>query len=210
MHWIAGLCVVVLAATGFYIGKPYFMTSGEASLHFLMGWMRFIHFIAAGLLVATAIVRIYWLFVGSKFESWRALFPIFPRDWVNFFRMIKFYLMIQPEKAPHYLGHNTMQQLSYTAVYITAAIQVMTGFALYGLADPDGFFYATFGWVIRLLGGIPMVRIVHHVLTWIFIVFLPIHIYLTIRGDILERSGTVSSIISGGRFVRTDVRYEDE
>ena len=40
MHWIAAACVVVLMVTGFYIGRPYFMTSGEASAHFLMGWVR--------------------------------------------------------------------------------------------------------------------------------------------------------------------------
>jgi len=53
MHWTAALCVVVLAVTGLYIGKPYFVTGGEASAHFLMGWVRFFHFAAAALLVMT-------------------------------------------------------------------------------------------------------------------------------------------------------------
>ena len=47
MHWIAVLSIAVLVVTGFYIGRPYFMTGGEASSHFLMGWMRFLHFTAA-------------------------------------------------------------------------------------------------------------------------------------------------------------------
>ena len=51
MHWIAAASIVVLLVTGFYIGKPYFMTTGEASSHFLMGRMRFLHFAAAGVLV---------------------------------------------------------------------------------------------------------------------------------------------------------------
>jgi Ni,Fe-hydrogenase I cytochrome b subunit len=55
-----------------------------------------------------------------------------------------------------------------------------------------------------------MVRLLHHLLTWVFIIFVVIHIYLALRADILERSGTISSIISGGRFVRTDEQYEDE
>ena len=57
MHWIAALCLVSLIVTGFYIGGPYFMTSGEASSHFLMGRVRFIHFVAAAVLVMTGIVR---------------------------------------------------------------------------------------------------------------------------------------------------------
>ena len=46
MHWIAAGCIVVLVVTGFYIGRPYFMSSGEASAHFLMGRMRLAHFVA--------------------------------------------------------------------------------------------------------------------------------------------------------------------
>jgi Ni/Fe-hydrogenase b-type cytochrome subunit len=210
MHWIAALCIVVLAITGLYIGKPYFITSGEASAHFLMGWMRFFHFAAAGLLVMTAIVRAYWLFMGNKYERLRALFPVRSRDWGNLFRMIKFYLMIRPERAPHYLGHNPLQQLSYTGVYLLAAVMVITGFALYGQSDPNGFFYAAFNWIGTLMGGMPVVRFVHHVLTWAFLIFIPIHVYLAIRADQLERTGVISSIVSGGRFVPADEKFVDE
>jgi Ni/Fe-hydrogenase 1 B-type cytochrome subunit len=210
MHWIAAICIVVLAVTGLYIGKPYFITSGEASAHFLMGWMRFFHFAAAGLLVMTAIVRGYWLFMGNKYERLRALFPVRPRDWVNLFRMVKFYLMIRPERAPHYLGHNPLQQLSYTGVYLIAAVMVITGFALYGQSDPNGFFYAAFNWIGTLVGGMPVVRFIHHVLTWAFLIFIPIHVYLAIRADQLERTGVISSIVSGGRFVPADKTFVDE
>jgi Ni/Fe-hydrogenase b-type cytochrome subunit len=210
MHWAAAGSIVVLVVTGFYIGRPYFITSGEASAHYLMGWMRFLHFAAAGVFVATAIVRAYWLFAGNQFERWRALFPVWKQDWINAFKQVKFYLMIQPEKAPHYLGHNPLQQLSYTGIYALAAAQVVTGFAMYGQSRPGGLWYTLFGWVVPLLGGIQVVHFVHHVLTWAFLSFIPIHIYLALRSDLLERTGTISSIISGGRFVRSDVKYVDE
>ncbi len=210
MHWAAAGSIGVLVVTGFYIGRPYFMTSGEASAHYLMGWMRFLHFGAAGVFVATAIVRGYWLFAGNQFERWRALFPVTKQDWINVFKQVKFYLMIQPEKAPHYLGHNPLQQFSYTGMYAIAAAQVVTGFAMYGQSRPGGLWYGLFGWVVPVLGGIQIVHFVHHVLTWAFLIFVPIHIYLALRADLLERTGTISSIISGGRFVRTDVKYVDE
>lgn len=210
MHWAAAVSLVVLVVTGFYIGRPYFVTSGEASAHYLMGWMRFLHFGAAGVFVATAIIRLYWLFAGNKFERWRALFPVARQDWVNLYKQIKFYLMIQPEKAPHYLGHNPLQQFSYTAIYGVALVQVVTGFAMYGQSRPGGFWYTLFGWVVPLLGGIQVVHFVHHVMTWLFITFIPIHIYLALRADVLERTGTISSIVSGGRFVRSDVDYVDQ
>jgi len=210
MHWAAALSIVVLVVTGFYIGRPYFITHGEASAHYLMGWMRFLHFAAAGVFVATAIVRVYWLFAGNQFERWKALFPVRKQDWVNLVKQVKFYLMIQPEKAPHYLGHNPLQQLSYTGMYTVALAQVVTGFAMYGQSRPGGLWYTLFGWVVPLLGGIQVVHFVHHVLTWAFLTFIPIHIYLALRADLLERTGTISSIVSGGRFVRSDVTYVDQ
>jgi Ni/Fe-hydrogenase 1 B-type cytochrome subunit len=210
MHWLAAACIVVLVVTGLYIGKPYFMTSGEASSHYLMGWFRLTHFIAAGVLVATAIVRVYWLFMGEKFERWTALFPVRPRDWVNLWKTVKKYLMIHPERGPHYLGHNPLQQFSYTFIYLVAGIQVLTGFTLFGQANPEGFLYTAFHWVIPLLGGLQIVRFVHHVMTWIFVIFVPIHVYLALRSDVMDREGTMSSIFSGGRFVRADEHYVDE
>jgi Ni/Fe-hydrogenase 1 B-type cytochrome subunit len=210
MHWLAVACIVVLVVTGFYIGRPYFITSGEASAHYLMGWVRFLHFAAAGVLVATAIIRLYWMFAGNQFERWRALFPVRPSDWVNLWKQVKFYLMIRPEEAPQYLGHNPLQQLSYTGLYGIALLQAVTGFAMYGQSRPEGFWYTLFGWVVPFLGGIQIVHFVHHILTWVFLIFIPIHIYLALRADMLERTGTISSIVSGGRFVRSDVTYVDQ
>lgn len=210
MHWVAALCVVVLVVTGLYIGRPYFAGGPEASSPFLMGWMRFLHFTAAALLVATAIVRVYWLFVGNKFETWKALLPVRAREWANAWRMIKFYVFLSSQPPPRYLGHNPLQQLSYTAVYALATVQVITGFTMYGQANPAGLFYRFFGWVVPLLGGIQVVRFVHHVLTWLFVIFIPIHVYLALRADVLERTGTISSIVSGGRFVPADVSYVDD
>jgi Ni/Fe-hydrogenase b-type cytochrome subunit len=209
MHWIAVFAIIALVVTGLYIGKPYFVVGSDTGRPFLMGWMRFIHFAAAAALVATGIVRVYWLFAGNKFERLKALFPIRGRDWVNMWQQVKYYMMIQPEKAPHYLGHNPMQQLSYTAVYGLTIVMVVTGFAMYGQSDPSGFFYKAFNWVGILFGGMPVVRFIHHVCTWLFLTFIPIHIYLAIRADHLERTGVISSIISGGRFVPADEKYID-
>ena len=210
MHWVAAVCVVTLAATGLYIGRPYFFTSGPASEHFLMGTVRFVHFSAAGVLVATGILRIYWLFMGNKFERWSALFPVRGRDWVNMAKILKGYLFMKVEDAPHYLGHNPLQQVMYTGIYGLAILQVATGFYLYGLADTGGFFFAVFGWIGPLLGGAQIARFVHHVLTWFWLIFLPIHFYFTIRADVLHKEARVTSMISGARFVRADVDFVDD
>ncbi len=210
MHWVAVFCIVTLVVTGLYIGKPYFITGGEASSHYLMGWARFLHFLAATLFVMTAIVRFYWLFAGNKYERLTALFPIRRRDWVHMYQQVKYYLLIRPKDAPQYLGHNPLQQLSYTGIYLVAALMVVTGLAMYGQSNPSGVWYRLFEPFVALAGGIQIVRFIHHVFTWVFVIFLPIHIYLAMRADILEHGGAISSIISGGRFVETGVKHEDE
>lgn len=210
MHWAAAGSIAVLVVTGFYIGRPYFAPAPSEVTGFLMGWMRFLHFGAAGVLVATGIVRVYWLFAGNRYERFSALFPITSRnDWTNLLGVIRKYATMRWESGPHFLGHNPLQQIAYTFVYAVVLIQVLTGFALYGMSDPDGFFYRVLGWEALFLGGLPVVRFIHHVLTWVILIFIPIHVYLALRADITEKGGSISSIISGGRWVRDDVDYED-
>jgi Ni/Fe-hydrogenase 1 B-type cytochrome subunit len=69
--------------------------------------------------------------------------------------------------------------------------------------------YKLFVWVPPLVGGLQRVRLIHHTLTWLFIVFALVHIYFTIRSDYLERMGRVSSMITGGRYVSTKEKYDD-
>jgi Ni/Fe-hydrogenase 1 B-type cytochrome subunit len=209
-HWVSAVTVVVLIVTGFYIGAPYFTTWGEASSHFLMGWARFLHFTAAALIVAAAILRVYWLFAGNKWARWNALLPIRTKNWKNLWKMLKYYFLVRQESMPHYLGHHPLQQLSYTAIYLVVIVQFVTGFAMYGLSNPGGFFHTLFSWVGPMFGGIQNARFAHHALTWILITFIPLHIYLAFRADVMEREGEMSSIFSGGRFVRADITFEDE
>lgn len=209
-HWVSAASVTVLIVTGFYIGAPYFTTWGEASSHYMMGWARFLHFAAAAVFVPAAILRVYWLFAGNKWARWPSLLLVRKQDWANLWKMVKYYFLLKTEKMPHYLGHNPLQQFSYTLIYLVVIVQMVTGFAMYGLADPGGFFHSAFGWVGPLFGGIQVVRFAHHALTWVLLIFIPVHIYLAFRADVVDKEGEMSSIFSGGRFVRTDIKFEDE
>jgi Ni/Fe-hydrogenase 1 B-type cytochrome subunit len=208
MHWFAAAAIVVLFWTGIYLGRPYFM--GALSGSFVVQYARLIHFLAAGVLVATVVVRVYLLFTGNKYERWPALFPFRRRDWKNLWMMLRFYLFIHPEQAPKYLGHNPLQQLGYTVTYLVAFVMAATGFLLYAQSNPSGWMMQSIGWMIPLLGGNQTIRLIHHVLPWYFPVFVIVHLYLAIRNDSVERTGTISSIFTGGRFIPRDERHVDE
>jgi Ni/Fe-hydrogenase b-type cytochrome subunit len=208
-HWISGLAILVLIVTGFYVGRPFATASGEAPGYAPMSWMRGLHLWAAGALVAMAILRVYWLFFGNKYERWRALLPSSRRALRNTLKMVWAYVRIRPEQAPQYLGHNPLQAISYTLFYAISIAAIATGFALYGVTNPGGFFYRVFGWLSPLLGGWQMVRLVHHLLLWAFVIFIPLHVYLVIRAAVFDQDGTISSIFTGARYVREDVEFED-
>lgn len=208
MHWAAAVSVVVLVITGLYIGRPYFLT-GAGPSGYAIQYVRLTHFIFAAVLVTTAIIRAYWLLVGNRFERWQALFPVRRRDLKNLVKMVKYYLFIQPKKGPHYLGHNPLQQIFYTLAYAVAGLLVVTGFIMFGEANPGGLIATFTLWLAPLFGGFQMVRVFHHVATWFFPLFVIAHVYLALRSEYLEKQGNMSSIISGGRFVPENAHYVD-
>lgn len=209
VHWTAAAAIVALVVTGLYIGRPYFFIAGEASNHYVMGWMRLVHFIGAGVLVAGGILRLYWFAMGNKYERFGALFPFSRKRLYDLWRTFRAYALIRPDEAPKYLGHNPLQQVAVTGVYFALLVMIATGFAMYGQANPDGLIARAFSWVAPLFGGMQVVRFVHHVLTWVIVIFIPMHIYLAIRHELLDHGATVSSIISGGRFVSAKEHFED-
>ncbi|MFN3840806.1 MAG: cytochrome b/b6 domain-containing protein, partial [Cyclobacteriaceae bacterium] len=75
-HWLNALCILTLIATGFYIGNPLAILSGkEASDLYMMGTIRFIHFLAAHVFFFNFAFRIYWGFVGNKYAVWKNFIP---------------------------------------------------------------------------------------------------------------------------------------
>ena len=50
------------------------------------------------------------------------------------------------------------------------------------------------------MGSLAMVREIHHISMWFFIVFLPIHIYLAIFNSVYGKSGAMDSIVSGYKW----------
>lgn len=213
MHWIAAFAILALVLTGLYIYQPFGIL-GAASTgrpSHLMATMRHIHFLAAVALVTTGIVRAYWLLAGNRFERFKALFPVRRRDLRNLGKLIKYYLFLARRgETPEYMGHNPLQQLSYTLTYIVTLLAVLTGLIMFGQAVPTGTVYRFTDWMLPVFGGIQNIRLIHHAATWYFIIFVMVHVYLSLRADRLKGGGLLSSIITGGRYFRPDREYEDD
>jgi Ni/Fe-hydrogenase b-type cytochrome subunit len=210
LHWSAVVCILVLSLTGWLMGSGNltYVTTGEDS--FYIGWLRLTHFTSGWLLLATALLRIAGLFVAStKYQRWQALFPISAADLRNLFRVMLNYLLCIFEQGPHYVGHNPLQQVAYTGIYLIGCIAIFTGFSLYGMYEPQHWLFGNILWLNHLIGP-QYVRLIHLATMWIFLAFIPIHVYLAIRSDTVEREGAISSIFSGGRWCRKGTRFEDD
>lgn len=210
LHWAAFVAILTLCLTGWMIGSGRLAYAGTTSDPFFIGYLRLVHFTAGWLLVSMGILRVAGLFLAStKYQLWRALFPISLKDLKNLYRVGCNYLLCIFERGPHYVGHNPLQQVAYTGIYLMALLAILTGFCLYAAYDANHWLFQYFYWLNGLI-GIQYVRLIHLFMMWVFLAFIPIHVYLAIRADTVEREGAISSIFSGGRWCRKGTRFEDD
>lgn len=205
-HWINAASILVLAVTGYFIGSPLPTMSGEASSHFLMGYIRFAHFTAAYVFAIGFLVRIYWAFVGNHHARQLFRFPFWSGAyWKGLIGEVRWYAFL--EKRPKkYVGHNPLAQFAmFWFITVMTIFMIFTGFALYSEgAGPGSWQDTLFGWVIPLFGQSMDVHTWHHMGMWVIIVFVMIHVYAAIREDIMSRQSIVSTMISGTRTFKDD------
>jgi Ni/Fe-hydrogenase b-type cytochrome subunit len=211
-HWGWVASILVLTVTGYLLAQPQWIPAGyvDPPTGYFIGYNRLVHYVTAVVLCLVLLVRAYGLTVSRiPYDRWRALLPFRNRrDMVNTGKVLRGYLFVKPHETPVYFGHNPLQQLTYTSVYAIMLLQIVTGFALWSLFDPDGWFLSLFGWLNELIGT-QQVRLLHYMIMWSLLIFIPAHVYLSVRADSVERMGAISSMVSGGRWVRRGAVFED-
>ncbi len=206
-HWTHALSIVVLSVTGYLIANPLPSVGGEAGEHFIMGNLRFVHYVAAYVFTIGFLVRIYWAFVGNKYAREMFYLPVWRRDWWRELGYeIKFYLFLTRDMHKT-AGHNPLAQIAYWLFNVVLGLfMIFTGFALYGEGLGLGSWAdRLFGWVILVMGGAQNVLMWHLMGMWLMLFFVIIHIYMAIRADIIGRQTSVSTIIGGWRLYKDDL-----
>ena len=194
-HWVNVLSILVLSLTGYYIANPLITTLGSTTGAFLMGTIRFIHFTVAFVFTTSVLFRVYWAFAGNKYARWRQFLPVARGRRRALGKMIGYYTFIKPE-PPAEVGHNPLAGVTYVGLYVLFALQIATGFALYSQPFDGGVWKTLFGWIIVAFGA-PVVRLVHDIIMYLIIAFTIHHVYSAVVIDMEERSGLISSIVTG-------------
>lgn len=203
-HWINALAILVLCVTGYFIGSPLPSLPGEASQHFLMGYIRFAHFAAGYIFAIGFLARIYWAFVGNHHARQMFKLPIFDKKWWSeVLYELRWYLFLEKEPEK-YIGHNPLAQLAmFFFIVFGTTFMIFTGFALYSEGTGVGSWQDQwFGWVIPLFGQSQDVHTYHRLGMWAMVIFVMIHVYAAIREDIMSRQSLVSTMISGHRMFK--------
>ncbi len=205
-HWIHGLSILVLAVTGYLIAEPLPSPIGEASDRFLMGNIRYIHFVAGYVFAIAFVVRVYWAFVGNTYARELFIVPIWrPSWWKQLWYEIKFYSFLTKELHKE-TGHNPLAQAAMFVFNVLMGLfMIVTGFALYAEGLGQGSWAdQLFGWINPILGSSKDVQFWHNVGMWLILVFVVIHIYMAIRADIISRQSSISTIFGGWRYYKDD------
>ncbi len=202
-HWLIAGSLLVLAATGFYIGTPFIAVSGPAGEQFVMGTIKVVHSYAAIVFTLAVGARLLWMFAGNRYARWDKFIPVRSRRLHGLWATLKFYLFLA-RKPPGMVGHNPLAGLAYTLVFGLCALQILTGLAMYGTSahvdSPLRVFAALAPW----LGGLQTVRWTHHVVMWLLIGFAVHHVSSAVLMSTVEENATIDSIFSGYKFVPRD------
>jgi Ni/Fe-hydrogenase 1 B-type cytochrome subunit len=199
-HWIIAFSIVVLSATGYYIGHPFISVPGAARDHFVMGTMRAIHLYAASVFTAAVIVRIYWWFAGNSYARWSDFIPVSRRRFRSLWHAMLFYSFIrrEPEEYP---GHNALAAGSYAMIFVVYALLIVTGLVLHAAEAAPGSPFHFFAVLAPWFYGLPMARLIHHVAMWVVLIFVVVHLHFVLLASLIERIGTFESIFSGFKFL---------
>lgn len=197
-HWINFLAIMILSATGIYIGSPATLALNPSQ--YAMGWVRFVHFVTGYVFAISVLSRIYWSFVGNQYANWRVAFPYASRRGRQNMKDTFLFYTFMRRDAPHVVGHNTLAGATYLLIFILFLVMIFTGFALYSEYSPHGVIHFLFGWMFYLFTNQGL-RTTHHFVMWLLLAFAIHHVYSAWLMDVKERNGGMSSIFGGYKSV---------
>ncbi len=199
-HWLVAASILVLSVTGLYIGHPFMTTTGEARAHFLMGWMKTVHFYTAYVFTAAVLARVIWMFTGNKYAHWDKFIPVHANRRRGLWPTMKFYLFAL-RKPPGFVGHNPLAGGAYVLVFGLYFVAIATGLMLRGANADAGSAMRWFTSWAPLIGGLQIARWVHHATMWLLLGFAVHHVYSSVLMSTVEANATMESIFSGYKFV---------
>ena len=203
-HWANMFCILILCVSGYFIGSPLPTLSGEASDHFLMGYIRFAHFAAGQVLVVLFLGRIFFAFSGNQYAKELFFLPVYRKKWrEGFWEQVRWYLF-STDQAPQFVGHNPVAQcVMFFGFVVPCIFMILSGLALYAEGLGMGhWLYNVTDFMLLFFDGTMSIHTYHHLGMWVIICFVIVHLYAAFREEIVSRQSMISTMISGWRMFK--------
>jgi Ni/Fe-hydrogenase 1 B-type cytochrome subunit len=196
-HWINFCCILTLSFTGLYIGNPFI--HADSSDQYIMGWIRFIHMVAAYAFLMSMIIRLYWSVMGNKYAKFWNWFPFSPGKISDILEELKFYLLIS-RKPPHVVGHTALGGFAMLVIFSIFIFEIISGFALYSVTHTGTIWTILGGWLTGIM-YLPTIRLYHHLFMYLILAFSLGHIYIAWYSACKEENNLMISIFSGYKLL---------
>ena len=185
MHWVNFPLLAVMVWSGlliYWANDVYRIGAGDWTLFsFFPPWLYealdIDHRLAEGMayhyffgLLFAVNGALYVLYTAVSGE-WRYLLPDRP-SWKEAFAVVLHDLHLRKELPPQ-SRYNAAQRITYTGVIAMGAGSVLTGLAIYKPTQ--------LAWITTLFGGYQAARIIHFVLTVLYVLFFVVHIAQVVR-----------------------------
>jgi Ni/Fe-hydrogenase 1 B-type cytochrome subunit len=196
-HWINAVCLIALSITGYYVADPFIYA--QSSDQYIMGWMRFIHFVSAYAFLMSIIIRLYWSIMGNKYACMCDWFPFSGKKIGEIIDDMKVYLFINKRVKPH-VGHSALAGVTYLLLLGVFIFEIISGFALYSVTHSGMIWTILGGWLTNVM-YLQTIRLWHHLFMYLILAFTLLHIYMAVFTDSVEESGVVMSIFTGNKSI---------
>jgi Ni/Fe-hydrogenase 1 B-type cytochrome subunit len=205
-HWLTFLSVLVLTVSGYYIAFPpdFIAPKGEPYQNFFMANLRFVHFVAAIVLVISFLSATYLIFFYRFHSLWKDIRPT-PGNLKQAWRSILYYCGFS-DRHLRYDYLEPMSLISILTYTLLALLLIFTGIAMYIAPRAISGFWAGFlsfisGWTVALFGSLQGVRVAHHICMWLLLAWFVIHVYFQIWKSVRLKQYDISAIIGGYKFI---------
>lgn len=199
-HWVLFFSILILSATGYFIGHPFVNVPDPAKDHFVMGTVRAIHLYAAIFFGLAVFIRIYWFFVGNQYARLREFIPLSRQRLSNLWDSVLFFCFIR-RRPERYAGHDAFAGSAYAFFFLLYLLLIASGLALYTVIADSASPFQVFGFLVPLFGGLQYARLIHHICMWLVLILAIVHIYSVFLWSMVETAGEVNSIFSGYKFL---------
>jgi len=204
LHWcnvaliltLMGLAISNDILKDFHVGKHF--------RHELMYYHVYIGYA----LICTATLRVLWGFAGNEYARWRDIWPFTGEKMRYIVHKLKWHAR-GFKKGPakfSYMGHDPLGSLFYIAIFIVVISQILTGLTLAGLdkhlAPWQGFFSGFGHDTLELIED--GAEELHEFGFDFFVFFIVSHVGAVIIHELHEKTGILSSMINGVKFIPED------